>query len=232
MVLAAGLGLRMRPITEALPKPLVEVAGRTLIDRSLDRLLEAGVEKAVVNVHYLGDRLAAHLAHRQRPKILISDERQRLLDTGGGIFKALGDLGSEPFFLLNSDSFWIEGGQPNLAALWQSFDEAKMDALLLLAPAHSAVGYEGKGDFSLDASALLRRRRAEETAPLIYSGAALLHPRLFIGAPEGAFSLNLLFDRAVAAGRLFGLAMEGIWLHVGTPEAIRAAEAALAKSAA
>jgi MurNAc alpha-1-phosphate uridylyltransferase len=233
MVLAAGLGKRMRPITATVPKPLVEVAGRSLIDHSLDRLEHAGVETAVVNIHYLPQLMRAHLNRRRRPpEVVLSDETAGLLDTGGGIRNALPLLGDEPFYLLNSDSFWIEGARPNLRWLAGAWDDAKMDVLLLLAPTVRAVGYRGRGDFRMDTNGRLTRRPEREVVPFAYAGAAILHPRLFDGAPDGAFSLNLLFDKAAEAERLFGVRMDGVWLHVGTPEAIGEAELSIADSAA
>lgn len=232
MVLAAGLGKRMRPLTATMPKPLIEVAGRALIDHGLDRLERAGVETALVNIHYLPELVRAHVAKRKRPQIVLSDERKQLLDTGGGIAKALSELGDAPFYLLNSDSFWIEGARPNLDWLAAGWDDAAMDALLLLAPTVRSIGYSGRGDFRMDPTGRLFRRGEREVVPFAYSGAAILHPRLFAGAPAGAFSLNLLFDRAIEAERLFGVRMDGTWLHVGTPEAIAEAELSIADSAA
>ena len=233
MVLAAGLGKRMRPITATTPKPLVEVAGKSLIDHGLDRLRAAGVETAVVNVHWLADLVEVHVAKCRSPKIVISDERDALLETGGGIVKALPQLGTQPFFLINSDSFWIEGYHPNLDALSRRWDEARMDALLLLAPTVGSIGYDGLGDFFMDETGLLTRREELRIAPFVYSGAAILSPKLFEDAPRGvAFSLNRLFDRALAEGRLYGERMSGMWLHVGTPRAIREAETAIRESAA
>ena len=232
MVLAAGIGKRMRPVTATVPKPLIEVAGRALIDRALDRLAAAGVEEAVVNVHYLADLVETHVRKRKAPKILISDERAGLLETGGGIAKALPLLGPDPFYVMNSDSFWIEGPRPNLDWLTSAWNDDAMDALLLLAPTVASIGYYGPGDFVMDKAGRLARRPERTIAPFVYNGAAILSPRLFEGAPEGAFSLNVLFDRAIAAGRLYGARMDGIWLHVGTPEAIREAELSVAESAA
>jgi MurNAc alpha-1-phosphate uridylyltransferase len=232
MILAAGLGKRMRPITTTVPKPLVEVAGRALIDHALDRLQSAGVDMAVVNVHYLPDLVEAHLARRRFPKIVISDERKKLLDTGGGVARALPKLGADPFLVLNSDSFWIEGMRPNLDQLAAAYDPDRMDALLMLAPTVAAIGYSGPGDFTMDATGHVQRRRERQVAAFVYAGAAILHPRLFANAPEGAFSLNLLFDAAIDEERLYGVRMDGIWLHVGTPEAIREAELCFAESAA
>ena len=232
MVLAAGFGTRMRPVSLRTPKPLVPVNGRALIDHCLDGLAAAGVATAVVNVHYLADQIEAHLARRSSPKSIVSDERGTLLDTGGGIRRALPSLGPDVFFLRNSDSFWLEGVKPNLLWLLESWDDARMDALLLLASTVTAVGYAGQGDFFLDKEGRLSRRAERSVAPFAYAGAALLHPRLFAQAPEGAFSLNLLFDRAIAAGRLFGTRLDGTWINVETPGAIAAAETAIAASAA
>jgi MurNAc alpha-1-phosphate uridylyltransferase len=231
IVLAAGLGTRMRPYNGHIPKPLVAVGGKSLIDYSLDRLAGAGVERAVVNVHHLADELERHLASRQHPRIIISDERGALLGTGGGIAKALPELGAAPFFLANSDTLWLEGAKPNLARLAEVFDAKAMDALLLLAPTTGSLGYEGRGDYMLLPDGRLRRRAENEVAPFIYAGAAILSPALFAGAPSGAFALTRLFDRAGENGRLFGLRLEGQWMHVGTPEAVAAAEAALAAMA-
>jgi len=232
MVLAAGFGERMRPLTDRMPKPLVPVAGRPLIDHVLDRLAAAGIERAVVNVHYLADQIERHLKSRTIPAIVISDERDKLLDTGGGVVKALGAIGNEPFVHVNSDTIWIDGVKPNLEKLAEAFDPALMDALLLLAPVSTSIGYAGRGDFTMAADGRLTRRSERDVAPFVYAGAAILRPELFKGAPDGAFSLTTLFDRAAAAGRLHGLRMEGVWMHVGTPEAIKEAEAAIAASTA
>jgi MurNAc alpha-1-phosphate uridylyltransferase len=230
MVLAAGLGTRMRPYNGHIPKPLVAVGGKSLIDYGLDRLADAGVERAVVNVHHLADAVERHLASRRQPRVVISDERERLLGTGGGIAKALPQLGDAPFFLINSDTFWLDGAKPNFARLAQGFDAQGMDALLLLAPTAGSIGYEGRGDYAMLADGRLRRRAEQEVVPFIYAGAAILSPALFAGAPTAAFPLTLLFDRAGANGRLFGLRLEGVWMHVGTPEAVAAAETALAEA--
>jgi N-acetyl-alpha-D-muramate 1-phosphate uridylyltransferase len=230
MVLAAGLGTRMRPLTDDRPKPLVEVAGRALIDHVLDRLAAAGVTRAVANVHYLADMLEGHLAKRACPAVSISDERAQLLDTGGGIAKALPLLGDGAFYLANSDSIWIEGAQSLLDRLAGTWEDSRMDALLAVAPTVGSVGYGGSGDFLMDAEGRLVRRAESRQAPFVYTGIGILSPRLFANAPRGVFSLNLLFDRAGAAGRLFGLRLDGVWMHVGTPLAIAAAEEALAAS--
>ncbi len=231
MVLAAGLGTRMRPYNGHIPKPLVAVGGKCLIDYGLDRLADAGVERAVVNVHHLAEVIERHVAVRQKPRIVISDERGELLGTGGGIAKALPLLGDAPFFLVNSDTLWLDGVKPNVARLAENFDPRSMDALLLLAPTAGSLGYEGRGDYAMLPDGRLRRRDEQEAVPFIYAGAAILSPALFTVAPAGAFPLTLLFDRAGEQGRLFGLRLEGTWMHVGTPEAVAAAEAALAAMA-
>ena len=228
IVLAAGLGTRMRPYNGHVPKPLVQIGGKSLIDYSLDRLADAGVERVVVNVHHLADALERHLASRKRPHIVISDERAELLGTGGGIAKALPQLGDGPFFLVNSDTVWLDGVKPNFARLADAFGPASMDALLLLAPTAESIGYGGRGDFAMLPDGRLRRCGEREVVPFVYAGAAILSPALFAGAPAGAFPLTPLFDRAGAKDRLFGLRLEGLWMHVGTPEAVAAAEAALA----
>jgi len=231
MVLAAGLGTRMRPHNGHIPKPLVTVGGKALIDYGLDRLADAGVARAVVNVHHLADAVERHLAARRSPGIVISDERTELLGTGGGIAKALPLLGGEPFFLINSDTFWFDGVRPNFGRLAEAFDAKTMDALLLLSPTAGSLGYEGRGDYTMLPDGRLRRRGGQESAPYIYAGAAILSPALFAAAPAGAFPLTLLFDSAGDKGRLFGLKLEGTWMHVGTPEAVAAAERALAAMA-
>jgi MurNAc alpha-1-phosphate uridylyltransferase len=228
MILAAGLGTRMRPYNGHIPKPLVTVGGKSLIDYGLDRLADAGVERAVVNVHHLADALEKHLAPRQHPHVVISDERAELLGTGGGVAKALPLLGDAPFFLVNSDTLWLDGVRPNFTRLAEAFDPSTMDALLLLAPTTDSIGYSGRGDYMMLPDGRLQRRAEREVAPFIYAGSSILAPALFAGAPQGAFPLTLLFDRAGAKGRLFGLRLEGVWMHVGTPEAVAAADAALA----
>ncbi len=227
MVLAAGHGLRMRPLTETRPKPLLPLAGKTLIDHVLERLAAAGVSRAVVNVHYLADMIEAHLAGRTAPEIVISDERGLLLDTGGGVARALDALGAEDFFIHNSDSVWIEGAVPVLDRLADRWDPEAMDALLLLAPAQGAIGYAGSGDFVMDAEGRLDRREEVGVAPFVFTGVSIVQARLFEGCPEGAFSLNRLFDRAIAERRLFGIRHDGVWMHVGTPPALKEAERVL-----
>lgn len=232
MVLAAGFGERMRPLTDTMPKPLVKVSGRALIDYVLDKLAEAGVGTAVVNVHYLADQIEAHVAGRKAPRVVISDERDRLLDTGGGAVKALPLLGREPFFLINSDSIWLDGTRGNLERLAAAFDPARMDVLLLLAPAATSIGYAGRGDFAMAADGRLRPRAEREVTPFVYAGAAIFSPALFEDAPQGPFSLNRLFVKAAEAERLYGLRLDGVWMHVGTPDAIALAERAIFQSAA
>ena len=227
MVLAAGYGQRMRPLTLTRPKPLVEVAGKSLIDYGFDRLRAAGVEEAVVNVHYLPDQIEAWAKRQSAPRIMIADERAEILDTGGGVAKALPLLGDAPFFVINSDSFWVDDGTPALDRLRAAWDDEVMDCLLLLSPLARTVGYDGKGDFVRGVDGRLARRATSQGTPLAYIGGYLVSPRIFKDAPEGAFSMNMLWDRAIAAGRLFGIEHTGRWLHVGTPEAIGLAEAAL-----
>lgn len=232
MVLAAGFGERMRPLTQHRPKPMIEVAGKPLLDHALDRLADAGVETAVVNVHYLADQIETHVARRARPRVIISDERPQILGTGGGVVKALPQLGDAPFYHVNSDSLWIDGVHGNLQNLAAVFDPDSMDALLLLAPSTGSIGYSGRGDFAMAPDGRLRRRAEREVAPFVYAGAAILSPALFSGAEPKPFSLTSLFDRAAESGRLFGLRLEGVWMHVGTPDAIALAEAAILQSAA
>lgn len=231
MVLAAGLGKRMRPVTATLPKPLVRIAGRSLIDRALDRLATAGVQRAVVNVHYLPDLVEQHLKHFTGLDIVISDERTKLLETGGGTKKALDLLGSNPFFVVNTDAMWLEGPTSNIRRLTSRWNPAEMDVLLLLASATSSIGHDGDGDFNMAPDGRLSRRPEREIAPFIYAGVGLFKPELFHDTPDGPFSLNLLFDRAIDAGRLYGLRLDGEWLHVGTPSAILEAEEHVAASA-
>ena len=232
IVLAAGLGTRMRAFSGELPKPLVKVGGKALIDYVLDRLAAVGAERIIVNVHHLADQIERHVAARARPEIVISDERRQLLGTAGGVVRALPELGDEPFYLVNSDTVWIDGVQPNLARLAEAFDPVRMDGLLLLAPTASSIGYAGRGDFVMAGDGRLTRRGEREVAPFVYAGAAILTPAFFAGAPAGPSSMSPLFDRAVEAGRLYGLRLEGVWMHVGTPDAVKAAEAAILASAA
>lgn len=228
MILAAGLGTRMRPLTNNTPKPLVKVAGRALIDHAIDRLVHAGVTMIVVNVHYHADKLRHHLAARDDVEIRISDETDAILGTGGGILRALPHFEGEPFFVHNSDSIWAEGyGQAlnRLKARWKPDD---MDSLLLMASLVTSIGYEGRGDFLMDSEGRLSRVPESRLSPFAYPGAAILHPRLFQGAPAGPFPLLALWEKAIERGSLYGVRLDGIWMHVGTPEALKEAEALLA----
>jgi MurNAc alpha-1-phosphate uridylyltransferase len=230
MIMGAGLGSRMRPLTNDRPKPMVTVAGRTLIDHSIDRLVAAGVTHIVVNLHYKADMLRAHLDKRRDVEIAYSDETAKLLDTGGGVVKAMPLFDGEPFFVLNSDSLWVEGATPALAAMQRKWDDARMDGLLLLADMKTAMGYDGSGDFVLEKEGGIGRAKGRSEPPYAYPGVQIVHPRLFEGAPDGAFSTNIMWDRAIAARRLFGTILDGVWIHVGTPEARDEAEHYLAAS--
>jgi MurNAc alpha-1-phosphate uridylyltransferase len=226
MVMAAGLGKRMRPLTATRPKPLVEVAGKPLIDHSLDRLRAAGVEKAVVNVHYLADALEAHLMNRvEGLEIVISDEREQLLETGGGMVRALPLIDADPFLVVNSDNLWIDGPVDSLRMLADGWDDARMDALLLLVPLAHAHCHKGQGDFHMSPGGALRRRRRSGVAPFVFTGIQMVSKRLLDGGlPEGPFSTNLLWDRAIEKGRLFGAVHQGLWFDIGAPPNIRKAE--------
>lgn len=231
MVLAAGLGKRMLPITETLPKPLVRIAGKTLLDWGLDSLAAAGVTRAVVNVHYLPEQIVAHVAGRKQPAIIISDESESLLNSAGGIVKALPELGAKPFYILNADTFWIDRDEPNLKRLALAWDASRMDILLMLADLDSATGHSGGTDFLAAPDGTLARAAGDPTG-MIYAGAAVINPRIFDGAEPTPHSLNLYFDRAIGDGRLFGMKMEGQWITVGTPDAIAPAEAVVAAALA
>lgn len=226
MVLAAGLGKRMRPLTASQPKPMVRVAGKPLIDHALDRLAEAGIARAVVNVHYLADALEAHVTARKAPQVTVSDERALLLETGGGMIKALPQL-PDPFFALNADNIWLDGPNNAFAELSRRWNPDQMDALLLLVSHARAANFNGPGDFHMDPDGLLSRRRDGRIAPFIYTGIQLVSHRLLRDAPEGPFSTNILWNRAIAEGRLYGLSLGGLWFEVGTPQAIRPTEEAL-----
>lgn len=227
VVLAAGLGKRMRPLTDTKPKPLVEVAGKPLLDHGLDALAAAGVGTAIVNVHYLADQIEDHVADRASPRVIVSDERDRLLDSGGGIARALDHTDADTVLLLNSDTFWIDGtGEGNLARLARSWDPDRMDVLVLLAPLDRAVGHStGRGDFAMDAEGALTRSPEGD----VYAGAAILKRSIFSGDEPDVHSLNLHFDRLIAERRLYGMVMDGLWLTVGTPDAIGEAEGAIAR---
>lgn len=223
MVLAAGFGVRMRPITDSIPKPLVAVGGRTLLDRSLDHFERAGLSPVVVNSHYLGDQIRDHLAERSAPEIILSPEDD-ILETGGGVLQALGHLGDAPFVVANSDALWGDGPTSALGRMAAVWDDAVMDALLLLHPTVGAVGYAGRGDFHMEPDGSLRRRQEGEVAPFLFTGIQILHPRCFDGETPGKFSLNRIYDKALEAGRLFGLRHDGDWYHVGTPEGLAEVE--------
>lgn len=226
MVMAAGLGKRMRPLTAAQPKPLVRVAGKPLIDHALDRLVEAGVGRAVVNVHYLADALEAHVLERGAPAVTISDERDTLLETGGGLIKAKAQL-PDPFFCLNADNIWLDGPRDAFRDLSERWNPDEMDALLLVVPHVRAINFARPGDFYMDPRGLLSRRKPGRIAPFIYTGIQLISHRLLRDAPEGRFSTNILWNRAIEEGRLFGLSFTGMWFEVGTPHAIKPTEDAL-----
>ncbi len=230
MVMAAGLGKRMRPLTATRPKPLVSVAGKPLIDHVFDRLVAAGVERAVVNVHYLADQLEAHLTDRfPGIEVIISDEREQLLETGGGLVKAKPLLGDEPILVVNSDNLWIDGPVDAIRLLSSRWDERKMDALLLMVPLARAHNHNGQGDFHLGADGrIIERRQPGRVAPFSYTGLQILHPRLIADAPEGPFSTNLFWNRAIEAGRAYGQVHQGLWFDVGTPRAIPQTELILA----
>lgn len=228
MVLAAGLGSRMRPLTDTVPKPLVKLAGKPLIDHVLQRLADANIKNAIVNLHYKADMLQQHLAGRTRPKIVFSDERDALLDTGGGVVRALRLLGDAPFLIHNSDSVWVEGVGMNLQRLITAWDPGKMDSLMLLALGSRSLGYDGHGDFKMASDGRLERRVEREVAPFVFTGVSIAHPRMFESVEEGAFSLNRVWDRAIRDKRLYGVRLDGYWMHVGTPSALSAAEAHIA----
>src|ERR1700755_946321 len=230
MVLAAGLGLRMRPLTDHMPKPLVPVAGRPLLDHVLDKLAAAGVGGAGVNVHYLPDQIIQHVASRKSPHVIISDERDQVLGTGGGVVRALPLLGQAPFFHVNSDTMWIDGVQANLTRLRPAFDPPRRNILLLTAPTATSIGYGGRGDYAMLPDGALRKRREHQVVPFVYAGAAIMSPSLFADAPNGEFSLTRMFDLANEQERLFGLRLDGVWMHVGTPDAVQAAEDAFLES--
>ncbi len=228
MIMAAGLGKRMRPLTATRPKPLVEVGGKALLDHVLDRLRTAGVQNVVVNVHYLADALEAHLATRARElNVKISDERDLLLETGGGLIKAEPLIDCDPFLALNSDNLWIDGPADTLKLLASQWDGEKMDALLLLVPQARAVGHKGQGDFHMDRVGRIRRRERSHVAPFVFTGIQIASKRLLRDAPSGPFSTNILWDRAMEEGRLYGAVHQGLWFDVGTPQSIPVTEAVL-----
>ncbi len=223
-ILGAGFGSRMRPLTDTIPKPMVQLAGKPLIDHVINRLTSVGVKKIVVNVHYLADVLETHLRQRNDVELIISDERDELLDTGGGIYKALPHFGDEPFFIHNSDSVWVENGHDNLAELIKKFDPQKMDNLLCLANKNTSLGYDGNGDFLLSNEGLISRKPSDVTSDHVFIGASIATKNLFKKSPEGSFSLNKLWDASIAQNRVYGIKHRGIWMHVGTTEALSDAE--------
>ena len=230
MVFAAGLGTRMRPISDTIPKPLVKVTGKALIDHCLDLFEKAGVRRAIVNVHYLADQIEAHLKGRARPEIIISDERDKLLDQGGGIKKVVTLFDAQPCYLCNTDAFWLEGSMSNIARLTELWDPLRMDALLLLADRQTSVGVDWDGDFHLAADGRATKRAEGEVADFVYSGVGIIKTEPFAQDPRDVFRLAPFLFEAAGKGRLYGLALEGQWLHVGTPTAIGEAEAAIART--
>lgn len=232
MVLAAGLGMRMRPLTLDLPKPLIKVAGKALLDWTLDMAAASGVAKAVINVHHLGDKIISHTARRPRPTVLISDETDRLLDTGGGIVKALPVLGDAPFFVFNGDGILTDGATPLLRRLTEAWNPDQLDVLMLVHPRESAHGFDGAGDFFMSGDGRLRRRGPALSAPFVYAGAYIVHPRILAGEKPEPFSMNRVWDKAIANDRMAALVHDGAWFHVGTPEAVANTEILLGRMAA
>lgn len=228
MVMAAGLGKRMRPLTATTPKPLIQVGGKPLLDHVLEKLRSAGVKKVVVNVHYLADAVEAHLASRAHGlEVAISDERGLLMETGGGMVQAERMIDSDPFLAVNSDNLWVDGPADTLKLLASHWDDSKMDALLLLVPLARAENHKGIGDFHMDRTGRLRRRNRSHVAPFVFTGVQMVSKRLLRDAPEGPFSTNILWDRAIEEGRCFGAVHQGLWFDVGTPTSIPMTEAAL-----
>jgi N-acetyl-alpha-D-muramate 1-phosphate uridylyltransferase len=228
MIMAAGLGTRMRPLTDTRPKPLVEVAGKALLDHAIDRLVDAGVTSIVVNLHYKAEMIKTHLAGRKDVEIIFSDESDGLLGTGGGVVRALHYFGDEPFFIHNSDTIWVEGYGRALEQMKKRWDPETMDALLLVVPLIHSMGYEGTGDFLMDSMGHLSRVPPGRVSPFAFPGVQIVHPRLFEDPPGGGFSTNIVWDRAIEKERLFGMRLDGVWIHVGTPQAVAEAEAYLA----
>ncbi len=229
MALGAGKGSRMRELTRERAKPMVKVSGRPLVDHVLDQLLDAGVVDVVVNVHHMADAFEDHLRQRTAPAVTISDERDELLDTGGGVTKALAHFGTEPFFIHNADSIWRENSTSVLRTMIDTWNPERMDCLMLLADPALSLGYDGLGDFVLGHTGNLRRRAEGDTGAQVFAGVSIVHHRMFIDAPAGAFSLNVLWDRLIVADRLFGIMLDGQWMHVGTPEAVEQAEAIISQ---
>jgi MurNAc alpha-1-phosphate uridylyltransferase len=224
MIMAAGYGTRMRPLTNTLPKPLVKVKGRALIDHVIDRLIAVGVTTIVVNVHYMGDQIVSHLAARKDAEFIISDETDTLLDSGGGIFKALHHFKDEPFFHANADTVWVEGASHALPRLIEAWKPDEMDAFMLLASTVTTVCYDGRGDFMMDADGRLTRVPEGRVSPFVWMSMEILHPRLFDGVTETKFSINPLWNKAIEKGRLFGQRLDGVWMHIDRPDAVTASE--------
>ena len=224
MVLAAGLGLRLRPITNKTPKPLVKVADRTLLDHTLDRLVAVGVERAVVNIHHLADQVEQHLGNRKDLEIIISSEADDLLETGGGVKKALEHFGDEPFYISNADVLWLNGPTPALGRMIERWNDDEMDVLLMLHSTVEAYGYTGNGDFEAEPNGKLSRKLEGEITPYLFTGVQSIHPRIFEATPDGAFSLNVIYDKAIEAERLYGVVHDGEWFHIGTPDGLAQAE--------
>jgi MurNAc alpha-1-phosphate uridylyltransferase len=228
MIMAAGLGKRMRPLTATRPKPLIEVSGKALLDHTLDKLRTASVRKVVVNVHYLADALEAHLTSRDHGvEVLISDERNLLMETGGGLVQAAPLIDCDPFLALNSDNLWIDGPADTLKLLASHWDDAKMDALLLLVPQARALNHKGMGDFHMGRTGRIRRREKSRVAPFVFTGIQIVSKRLLRDPPQGPFSTSILWDRAIEEGRCFGAVHQGLWFDVGTPQSIQLTETAL-----
>jgi MurNAc alpha-1-phosphate uridylyltransferase len=224
MIMAAGYGTRMRPLTNTTPKPLVKVKGKALIDHVIDRLVAAGVTTIVVNVHYMGDQIVSHLSARKDAQFIISDETDTLLDSGGGILKALHHFNGEPFFHANADTVWVEGASHALPRLLEAWEPERMDALMLLASTVTTVCYDGRGDFMMDADGRLTRVPEGRVSPFVWMSMEILHPRLFDGVTETKFSINPLWNKAIAKGRLFGQRLDGVWMHIDRPDAVTASE--------
>lgn len=229
MILAAGKGVRMRPLTNDRPKAMVEVGGRALIDHAIDRLIAVGVKEIVVNVHTFADKLVAHLKKRRDVDIIISDETKAILDTGGGVKNALHHFHGEPFITHNCDTIWVEGLTSALRRLVDQWDPKTMDCLMLLAATVSSMGYDGRGDFDMAPNGQLTRREEQRVAPFVWTGVQIIQPKLFEGSPEGAFSTNMIWDKAIEDERLYGVRLDGTWMHVGTPEGLGEAEAFLSE---
>lgn len=231
MVLAAGLGTRMRPLTNAMPKPLVPLVGRALIDHVLDRMADNGVTRAIINVHYMAEAMKFHLAQCTSPAVIISDESDALLETGGGVVRAAPLFNADAILIHNSDSVWYEPANVNLPRLFAAWDGDRMDTLMLLAPVSNSLGYSGRGDFHCDADGRLSRSGSGSgsgaAAPYVFAGVSILNTAVLAKAPPGPFSLNVLWDHAIQNGRLFGVVMDGTWMHVGDPQSLAEAEVAM-----